>query len=231
MRGRKDAEPTARSAAAPGRNPLHSQPPHSRGWHSRGYLPHFDSTTVIQFVTYRLADAVPRHVAIRLADELAPDAEPRYRRRIEQFLDAGQGKCLLRQPPIANIIMEHWFAREAIDYHLHAWVIMPNHVHVVVAPIGENSLSRIIGAWKSITARRIRKAISGESSIWQADYWDRFIRDEEHYRQTIEYVRSNPVIARLVRVAEDWPWSSASERHAAGGGRAPGGLPASSHDA
>jgi putative DNA methylase len=201
--------------------PLLADQDPTKGWHSRGYLPHFDRTTVIQSITYRLADSVPSHVAKRMADELVPDSEPSYRTRIERYLDAGHGSCLLRRPDIASLIIHHWFARDTQDYRLLAWIVMPNHVHVLIEPMSGHSLSDIVGAWKSITSRRIKKLTGMKEAVWQADYWDRYIRDEAHYHNAVSYVHHNPVVARLVVAAEDWPWSSASQRHAAGGGRAP----------
>jgi REP element-mobilizing transposase RayT len=209
------------SAAALGRIPLLGDPDPTRGWHDRGYLPHFDRTTVIQSVTYRLADAVPLPVAKRLMEELTPDAEPAYRKRIENYLDSGHGSCALRQPEVARLIIHHWLARDGQDYRLHAWVVMPNHVHVVVQPLVGHSLSTIIGAWKSITARRALKSLSRSGAFWQPDYWDRFIRDETHYRNVVNYIHNNPMMARLVATPEEWPWSSATKRQAAEGGRAP----------
>jgi REP element-mobilizing transposase RayT len=156
-----------------------------------------------------------------LAEELGPDCEPAYRTRIERYLDAGHGSCLLRRPDIASLIVHHWFARDTQDYRLLAWIVMPNHVHVLIEPMSGHSLSDIVGAWKSITSRRIKKLTGTMDAIWQADYWDRYIRDETHYHNAMSYVHHNPVLARLVAAAEDWPWSSASRRHAAGGGRAP----------
>ena len=69
-----------------------------KGWHSRGYLPHFDSAEAIQFVTYRLADSLPRSVAAALAlssDNLA---------QTDQQLDSGLGSCWLRAPDVATMV-------------------------------------------------------------------------------------------------------------------------------
>lgn len=68
-----------------------------RRWHSRGYLPHFDSGEVAQFVTWRLADSLPQSVLDKWRQELAPDIMPNakviLRRRIEHYLDQGYGNC------------------------------------------------------------------------------------------------------------------------------------------
>ena len=69
-----------------------------KGWHSRGYLPHFDSAETVQFVTFRLADSLPRAVAealAKLADNLA---------ETDHKLDSGLGACWLKEPPIARLV-------------------------------------------------------------------------------------------------------------------------------
>jgi hypothetical protein len=85
---------------------------------------------------------------------------------------------------------------------------MPNHAHVVITVMPGHTLGSIVQSWKSWTGKRI-KALTGSIS-WQRDYWDRYIRDESHFRQTVAYIHENPVKARLVRQAHDWPWSSAT---------------------
>jgi putative DNA methylase len=77
------------------------------------------------------------------------------------------------------------------------------------------SLFQIVHSWKSYTAHRIRKLTGVTGRIWQPEYWDRFIRDDEHFVAAAEYIENNPVLAGLVDSPELWVWSSAGE-----GGRA-----------
>ncbi len=72
----------------------------------------------------------------------------------------------------------------------HAWVIMPNHVHLLFKPL--DPLEKLIQAWKSVSAKRI-----GEGSIWQPNYRDTLIRGEEHFRNVVRYIRNNPARAVL----------------------------------
>jgi hypothetical protein len=51
-----------------------------------------------------------------------------------------------------------------------------------------------------------------QGAFWQDDYFDRYIRDEAHYRRVVRYIENNPVKAGLVRTAAEWPWSSAHYR-------------------
>ncbi len=194
--------------------------PADRLWYISRNLPHFDSATVIQAITYRLSDSLPRHVAKRLADELTPDAEPRHRRRIEASLDAGHGSCCLTDPTLARDIIDTWHRCADVRYQLHAWCVMPNHVHVLIAPLPEFALGSIVQSWKSWTGKNI-KARTG-TVMWQRDYWDRFIRDESHYQQTVAYIHENPVTAGLASSAEAWPWSSAARQERPRGEAGPG---------
>lgn len=186
------------------------QPP---GWHGRGYLPHFDDGQSLQAITYRLGDALPAEVLVKLTEQLADDDTRRG--KIEHYLDVGHGCCLLRRAENARMVVENWRQFHGTRYQLHAWVVMPNHVHVLIEPLANYGLSQIVHSWKSYTAKAMlrhnagqRPALPTASRIGQADYWDRFIRNEHHYRATVDYIHHNPVKAGLCANAEDWPWSS-----------------------
>ncbi len=206
------------SAGVPARTPLITNtnddapkaPSTPRGWHNRGYLPHCDLAQSCQFITYRLDDALPPEVARRLTSELETSpADPAYRLRIENYLDAGHGECILRHQPIATIVRDSWQHFDGVRYDLQAWVIMPNHVHVLITT-RQTSLSDIVQGWKSYTARKINISLGRNGKIWQADYWDRYIRDDNHYAAAIEYIRNNPTKAGLASTPEDWPWTDVS---------------------
>ena len=87
---------------------------------------------------------------------------------------------------------------------------MPNHIHVVCEPLNGHSLSAIINSWKSFTAVHINRIISSSGPLWMADYWDRYIRDADHYDRVLAYVVDNPVKAHLATQRSEWPWSSAA---------------------
>ena len=74
---------------------------------------------------------------------------------------------------------------------------MPNHVHVLFRPLGKHVLAEILKSWKGFTAREINKRIGKKGSLWQDEYWDRLIRSERHFFKVAEYIRENPVKARL----------------------------------
>lgn len=156
-------------------------------------------------ITYHLADSLPAEVARRLHSELGSHSHAAYRKRIETYLDSGYGNCILKHEEIAKIVANAWQHFDGDRYDLQAWVIMPNHVHVIIQ-MREISLSTIIHSWKSYTTRMINLSLGRSGPVWHKDYWDRFIRDENHYVSAMNYVRQNPVKAGLVQHAEEWPW-------------------------
>ncbi len=187
-------------------------------WHSRGYLPHFESAEATQHVTFHLADSLPQTALQRLETQLKfiptdkQDAE--RRKRIDAWIDAGHGSCILRNPAIACTVQESLLTFDSRRYRLLAWVVMPNHVHALFQPIHEWTVAKIVASWKKFTARKIcgyrRNGTAGPGDpVWHREYWDRFIRDQNHLLQAIAYIHLNPVKAGLVPVAEDWRWSSA----------------------
>ena len=184
-------------------------------WHSRGYLPHFDRVGLIQMITYRLADALPASVLARLEHETKDDRE--RRKRIEEYLDAGHGSCSLRLSKVACIVEDAFLHFDGRRYKLLEWVVMPNHVHVLVETDPENQLSAIVHTWKSFTAKEANKILGSSAHFWQPDYFDRFIRNDAHFANAVRYIHQNPVKAKLVERPEDWPFGSAARRWRSGG--------------
>jgi putative transposase len=190
--------------------------PH-RGWHDRGYIPHFDAGAIVQTITFRLADSLPREFYEKAA-AIAPDNIERAI-LFEKGIDQGRGNCLLSDPQNAKIVLGTLRHFDGQRYRLLAWVIMPNHVHAMIEQIYGNSLSTIVQSWKSYSAHTINEISGAKRQVWSPDYFDRYIRNETHYANAKFYIERNPVKARLVERPEDWPYSSASNG-ALGCGRA-----------
>jgi len=129
--------------------------------------------------------------------------------QFDRELDAGLGECWLRKPEIAALTQQSLLHFDGQYYRLLAWCIMPNHVHVVTEPMEGHSLSIIVESWKSFTSRQANAHLGRTGAFWEADYFDRYMRNEDHLMRTIEYVENNPVKAGLVEQASDWQWSSA----------------------
>ncbi len=87
------------------------------------------------------------------------------------------------------------------------YVLMPDHVHFFARPASDaRPKAGWVGMWKSVSSRRIAPALSIKPPIWQADYFDRFLRSSESYSDKWQYVEQNPVRAGLVGQVEDWPY-------------------------
>jgi REP element-mobilizing transposase RayT len=195
-------------------------------WWDRGYQVHIESHHLIQHVTFRLADSLPHHVVAEWDAELKglPPMlrNPEKQKRLNAYLDAGHGGCILREPAMAQLVQDTLLHFHGQRYTMHAWCVMPNHVHVLFQPAGGHTMSSIITSWKAFTGKRIGEFArerglatavlpppSAPGRVWHREYWDRYIRDHAHYVNTVNYIHENPVQARLVAKAEDWKWSTA----------------------
>ena len=180
-------------------------------WHSRGYLPHFDGEFMPQFVTYRLAGTLPKKVLNdykqRLDQGSISDIE--YHDLIDAYLDKGAGMTFLGLAEIAAIVEENLLRFDEVKYKLHAWVVMPNHVHVLFTPVNEFTLTSIMHSIKSYTANKANRLLERSGKFWAAEYFDRYIRDGKHFSNTLKYIDNNPVKAGLCSDPVDWPFSSA----------------------
>jgi hypothetical protein len=158
-------------------------------------LPHWDQLGATFFITFRLADSVPQealHAYVREHRQWEethpprpwpPEVEDAYRRkftrRFERWLDRGAGECLLRDQNNAEIVAD------------------ANHVHLLVSLVGETSLAGLLHAWKGFSARKINERLGRVGSVWQKSYFDRLVRDWEHFVRCARYIRANPSKANL----------------------------------
>ena len=182
-------------------------------WYSRGYLPHFDMPGVTQTMTFRLTDSMPESVLELWREELRhmPEKESdlERRKRIDAYLDQGHGSCYLKDERLAEIIQNALLYYDGQRYLLHAWVVMPNHVHTLFTPKDVWTLSQIAHTWKSYTANECNRLLTRRGEFWQREPFDRYIRNELHYKNAVKYIEHNPVKAGLCLKPEDWRWSSA----------------------
>lgn len=189
----------------------------NKGWHSRGYLPHLDADQTIQFISFRLHDAVPANIIEQWKEELhwtektASNSKEAatLRKKIEEYQDSGKGACYLRDERIAALVQDTLKRFDGERYRLIAWCVMPNHVHLLVEAKTGYPLSDTVHSWKSFSAHKANDLLGRKGKFWMPDYFDRFIRDGKHFVASCEYIRQNPVKAGLVVAPEDWPWGSA----------------------
>jgi len=183
------------------------------GWHENGYLPHRDKPGLIQFVTFRLADAFPAELRSEWEGLLKIEDDRKRRIEMEAYLDQGRGACPLRRPDIAAMVESSLLFRHDVQYDLRAWVIMPNHVHLLFL-VQDVPMWQLMDAWKGYTAKEANKLLGRRGHFWQEGYWDTFMRDGEQERKTRRYIENNPAKAKLVSSPKEWPWSSARFRDA-----------------
>ena len=130
-----------------------------------------------------------------------PEVEQEYHRkfsgRFERWLDRGYGDCLLRDRDHASIVADAIRHFEGERSLLHAWVVMPNHVHVLCSLANDMSLGSLLHSWKGFSARQINLRLGASGSIWQKSYFDRIVRDWDHFANCARYIRNNPAKAKL----------------------------------
>ncbi|MGV3661333.1 MAG: transposase [Prosthecobacter sp.] len=175
-------------------------------------LPHWQQPGAAYFITFRMADALPERMLHDLELERTAwlqthegarsiEDEAEYHRlfsaRVDQCLDAGHGSCVLRQPRMRAAIVESFEHFNHDRYELLSYVIMPNHVHALMVQHPDWLLEKILFTWKRRTAGVINEALGVEGKFWQKDYFDRLIRDGDHLRNVIRYIRRNPAKAHL----------------------------------
>ena len=183
------------------------------GFRSRGYLPHLESDGAPYFVTFRLAHTLPRDVVVALKErrtDLLQRAATGAAMDIDRLLDGASGEAWLREPRIAQLVAGALRRFAGDRYRLFAWVVMPNHVHAVVQPLGHTTLSATLHSWKSYTGTEANRILSRAGRpFWQRESYDHLIRSQRDFDQCCAYTEENPVRAGLCPRAEDWRWSSA----------------------
>lgn len=200
-------------------NPLRS------GIHTRGYLPHVKREGAWYFVTFRLVDSLPREALLRLEHERSealrrlptdarcgqkPELDRDRQRKIERYLDLGFGACHLRRPEIADMVAGALHHHNGQQYLLDDWVIMPNHVHLILWPMPNFTLSEILRSRKRHTSRQANLTLGTTgTTFWQRESYDHWIRDDDEKNRIRRYIRMNPAKAGLCKTPEDWRWGSA----------------------
>ena len=183
-------------------------------------LPQWEASGAIYHISLHLGDSVPASERIawleararireRLDDTLSPptpferealvdEMREVYSARVERFLAAGNGACLLRDPRAADIVARVLEHDNATRYALHAYTIMPNHIHVIVGGFGASgSLATVLKEWKSITSHRVNALFARHGELWHRDAYTHIIRNAAEYKDQLDYVWHNPDAASL----------------------------------
>ena len=206
QQGRQDACDTVPQASSlPSFNPL--QPVQQS---RRKNLPHWTQEHCTYFVTFRLADSIA-HSRINEYKELRekwkehhhpPYTENEkeqfdelFSERVNGWLDEGAGACILKKPDISKFVAATLTHFDGERYDLDEWVIMPNHVHVLVTPKPGFDLTAILHSWKSYSAQQINKHLGNTGTIWKRESYDHIVRNQEELACIRKYIRNNPVKA------------------------------------
>ena len=120
-------------------------------------------------------------------------------RQVEAWLDRGMGSCVLRDRANAETVTEAFHHFDDQRYELASYVVMPNHVHLLVRPLfdEEHSLENIMQSWKRFSAKQINRRRGERGPVWHEESFDRIVRDEEHLYRCIQYIGNNPSKAGL----------------------------------
>jgi REP element-mobilizing transposase RayT len=186
-------------------------------------LPHWAQAGTVCFITWRTADSLPAVVIARLAEErrrllrtLGLNPEGEWRRDLaklppvdrdraqwslfaawDEVLDHGAGSCVLAQPELSRIVAESLLHFDGDRYELTDFVVMPNHVHVLVAFHEEEVLLAQCRSWKRFTSREIQRALGSHGQFWQTDQFDHLVRSEDEFARYRRYIAENAKKAHL----------------------------------
>ena len=197
----------------------------------RRKLPHYQPSNATFFITFRLANSLPREIVMRLRKEreeelrlagknkiLSYKVQRKYFGKFDEYLDrVNHGQMWLRDKRIAKLIadtLQYWNGKR---YELQCYCIMPNHVHLVLTINGETNvkqvnnlsyaLSRILHSIKRHTAREANTLLGRTGAFWQHESYDHVVRNGKELERIISYVLHNPMTAGLTKDWQQWKWS------------------------
>jgi len=181
--------------------------------HARN-LPHWSQKGVAYFLTFRLADSIPDSAKEKIREDrenwfnkykISDPSELKklpkliqfeyhklFSKRYDELLDNGFGSCVLAQPEIKSIVENALKHFEGERYFLDEFVVMPNHVHLIVIPKDEWTLDKITHSWKSFTANEINKITGNAGQLWMHESFDHIIRSEKQLQRIRQYIVDNP---------------------------------------
>ncbi len=179
---------------------------------TRRNLPHWQQDDSYYFLTWRLADSLPasklnelreKKSAWQQANPAPLDAEREkefhalFSDKIEEWLDASEGSCILKDHALRKIVDDALHHFDGERYDLIASAVMPNHVHVIVRLFTGENLSDVLHSWKSFSAKQLNRVTGSTGTVWQDESFDRIVRSVAHLETLISYVEENPKKARL----------------------------------
>jgi REP element-mobilizing transposase RayT len=179
---------------------------------TKNRLPHWQQPGATYFVTWHLADSLPRALWKELdlvrgawlrahprpwTAKTELEYHKRFSAKIDKWLDQGYGSCLLSSADAHRVVADTLTFFDGDRYQLFAWVVMPNHVHAVFALAEGVKLEALLHSWKRHSASLLNRLHRRAGTLWQRDSFDRIVRDSSHFARCIRYVRLNPHNAKL----------------------------------
>lgn len=179
------------------------------------------------YVTMRLMDALPRaamgawhddvdrrmHLVSEIKGRPLAAGEERVliRRtlgKLERVLDTGQGGCVLADAHAAAVVESVLWAGDGVKYRLHAWSVMPNHVHALVTPVGELGIDDVVQDWKDESTRKVNQELRRKGSLWHPNVIDYEVEHPADFVRMQAVIAQNPAQAGL----HDWPFAGEASR-------------------
>mgnify|MGYP002639951750 CR=1 FL=1 len=181
-------------------------------------LPHWTQDNCTYFITFRLHDSIPKNKleawneerqrwlrsqnieeALPLGDILASLDPKQKKTYYETFwkgyhdmLDNCYGSCILRDSRNAQTIANALLFFDNERYDLGDFIVMPNHVHLLITPFFPWGISELLHSWKRFTAREINKLTEQTGQLWQHESYDHIVRNEEQLKRIQKYIKNNP---------------------------------------
>lgn len=172
---------------------------------THGYLPHWNGRYV--FVTFRLADSLPLYAMKEIkafderwlaeyADKWTAQVELEYQRNRavlgNELLDKALGSCILKREEVREALISVMMHFDKVRYRMHAYVVMPNHVHLLLETFEGLRMQDVMRSLKGYSARVINEMLGRRGKVWARESYDRFIRDEQHFYRVLRYIQNNP---------------------------------------
>ena len=182
-------------------------------------LPHWFQPQVTYFVTFRTKDSLPTDVVrqwcterstwlaqhgistsmpdwknklARLPVELRKRFHEIFSQRYMENLDKGLGACVLKRPELSKIVADSLLYFNGTRYHIGDFVVMPNHVHLLVCLLSDTSLLKQCSSWKHFSANKINKVLGQTGRFWQEESFDHLVRSPEQFCAIQQYIKENP---------------------------------------
>ncbi len=170
-------------------------------------IPHWNQSDCVQFVTFRLADSLPQsklqEYRSKREEWLSTHSKPwdtaaqeeydnLFCAVMDKWIDAGYGECVLKDKRIRDVVTDVILYSDGVKYDIYAFVIMPNHVHILLTPRDGNTVQRIVGDWKSASSHKINILSDRKGAVWERESFDHLVRNADDFNGYLDYITENP---------------------------------------